>query len=156
MKPTAGNTDASAEGSLRPVNELGGAKSPHRILVVEDDNDLRRLNTEVLRHRGYHVDAAEDGVLAWKRLGAHNYDLMITDNKMPNMTGVELLNKLHGCGLGLPTLMVTSEVPWDEFQKHPWIEPADVLSKPYTIRQLVEKVRKILGINSLRAVISPT
>ena len=56
---------------------------PHRILVVEDDISIRRLNTEVLRRSGYEVDAAEDGAAAWEALNADSYDLMITDNNMP-------------------------------------------------------------------------
>ena len=52
--------------------------SPRRILVVDDDSDVRRLNTEVLIHFGYHVDAAEDGAAAWETLQLKNYDLIIS------------------------------------------------------------------------------
>jgi len=43
-------------------------KPPHRILVVEDDTDIRQLNTEVIIGAGYQVDAAEDGAVAWDAL----------------------------------------------------------------------------------------
>jgi PleD family two-component response regulator len=54
-----------------------------RILVVEDDAVIRRVNVEVLTYSGYHVDAAEDGAAAWDTLQLSNYDLMVTDNDMP-------------------------------------------------------------------------
>ena len=71
------------------------ARAAHRLLVVDDDISLRQLSAELLSHSGYEVDAAEDGAAAWEALGAESYDLMITDNKMPNLSGVELLKKLY-------------------------------------------------------------
>lgn len=147
MRPVpTGRTETLEQQSVSNRESLSsGSKPLHRILVVEDDRDLRRLNTEALTFYGYYVDAAEDGALALARIGEQSYDLMITDNRMPNMTGVELLKELHATSQAIPTLMATSEVPTGEFQKHPWLEPAAILSKPYTVMELVEKVRKILG-----------
>ena len=65
--------------------------SPHRILVAEDDHDVRRLNTEVLIDSGYHVDAAQDGAIAWDILQIKSYDLLITDYDMPKLSGLELV-----------------------------------------------------------------
>src|ERR1039457_4461243 len=67
--------DDPAHAPLRP--ELNPRQ---RILVVEDDPDIRRLNTEVLSYFGYQVDAAEDGEAAWDALRQNNYDLIVTDN----------------------------------------------------------------------------
>ena len=147
MKPVpTGGTETLAQQAAANRKSLAGEQEPvHRILVVEDDRDLRHLNTEVLTHYGYHVDAAEDGMLAWERLGEQSYDLMITDNRMPNMSGLELLKKMHATNRALPTVMATSEVPKAEFQNNPWLEPAAILSKPYTVMELVEKVRKVLA-----------
>jgi len=142
--PTGGTETLAQQSESNRKSLSSGPKPPLRILVVEDDRDLRRLNTEVLTHYGYHVDAAEDGALAWERLSGQSYDLMITDNRMPNMTGVELLKRMHDTSMFLPTVMATSEVPKGEFQNHPWLEPVTVLSKPYTVVELLEKVRKIL------------
>ena len=60
-----------------------------RILVVEDDRDVRELNTKVLSRSGYEVDTSEDGAAAWQALNTDSYDLMITDHNMPKLTGVE-------------------------------------------------------------------
>jgi hypothetical protein len=67
---------------------------PQRILVVEDEPDIRQLNTEVLIDFGYPVDAAEDGLAAWRALNSGGYDLSITDHDMPNVSGLELLTSM--------------------------------------------------------------
>ena len=116
----------------------------HRILVVEDDADIRRLNSEVLIHYGYEVDAAGDGALAWEALTNQSYDLMITDNVMPNLTGVDLLKKMHGARMALPVIMATGIEPKREFTQNPLIVPAVILLKPYTVAELLGAVRAVL------------
>jgi len=127
-----------------PISSFPESKPRYRILVVEDDPDIRSLNTEVLIHYGYAVDAAGDGALAYEALCSGRYDLMVTDNSMPKMTGLELLRKLHDTGLALPTIMATSLVPNADFQRQPWLMPAAALIKPYTLNDLVKKVREVL------------
>jgi two-component system alkaline phosphatase synthesis response regulator PhoP len=114
------------------------------ILVVEDDADIRRLNTEVLMHSGYHVDAAEDGAAAWDALQLNKYDLMITDQHMPKVSGVELLHKIHDARMALPVVMATGILPTWEFASHPWIIPAKMLLKPYTSEKLLATVKSVL------------
>lgn len=118
----------------------------HRILVVEDDADIRQLNAEALIQCGYHVEAAEDGAAAWDTLQASGYDLMVTDNEMPKVTGVDLLKKLHAAHLALPVIMATGALPVDEFTRHPWLQPAAILIKPYTLDELVGTVRQVLSV----------
>ena len=122
----------------------GPPPPPRRILVVEDDEDIRRLNTEALTHYGYRVDAAPDGAMAWDALQLNGYDLMVTDNEMPNVTGIDLLKKLHAGRRAVPVLMATGALPVDEFARHPWLQPAAMLIKPYTIGELVLMVREVL------------
>lgn len=117
---------------------------PERILMVEDDQSIRRLNTEVLLRLGYDVDGAEDGAAAWEALGADDYDLMITDNTMPRLSGVELLKKLHAAHMELPVIMATGTLPQAEFTRHPWLQPAATLLKPYTVEELCRTVKKVL------------
>jgi two-component system chemotaxis response regulator CheY len=91
------------------------------------------------------VDAAHDGAVAWNTLQLKNYDLLVTDNDMPKVTGVELLKKLHAARMALPVIMATGKLPLHEFTRHPHIEPDAVLLKPYTIDALLHKVQEILG-----------
>jgi DNA-binding NtrC family response regulator len=120
------------------------ASLPHRILLVDDDDDFRQLNAKVLMRAGYEVDVAEDGAVAWQALNAGRYDLLITDNSMPKVTGVELLAKIHATGMALPTILVTSDVPEHEFIHRPEIRPGAILLKPYLITRLLETVKRML------------
>lgn len=115
-----------------------------RILVVEDDADIRRLNTEVLIRHGYQVDAAEDGAVAWDALQLNRYDLMVTDNAMPKVTGVELLHKMHAAKMDLPVIMATGSFPNTESKRDPWLRPTAIVLKPYTIDELLVAVMDVL------------
>jgi DNA-binding response OmpR family regulator len=115
-----------------------------RILVVEDDPLIRRLNSEVLIYSGYQVDAADDGAIAWEALLVNNYDLMITDNDMPNLTGVDLLKKVHATRMAMPVVMATGTLPAREFAQSPWLQPAAVVLKPYTFDELLATVEDVL------------
>ena len=86
---------ASPTGEPTSTQAQGKSNPPLRILVVDDDEAFRRLNTEVLNCSGYQVDAAEDGAVGWEAIQANRYDLLITDNSMPKLTGVELVKKLR-------------------------------------------------------------
>jgi len=115
-----------------------------RILVVEDDLLIRRLNTQMLIFSGYDVEAAEDGAAAWDALQLNRYDLMVTDNEMPKVSGVELLRKVHVTRLALPVIMTPGKFPLGEFTRHPWLRPAVTLIKPYTFDELVGAVQMVL------------
>lgn len=117
--------------------------APHRILVVEDEIFFRRLITDGLSRAGYQVDAAHDGAAAWDILQFRNYDLMVTDNRMPKLSGVDLLKRLSAAQMAVPVIMATTESPKDEFTRHPGIRPAAMLVKPYTVEDLLEEVEKI-------------
>ena len=118
---------------------------PPRILVVDDDRDMRRLNTEVLLRSGYAVDAVADGAAGWEALNAEGYDLMITDNSMPKLSGLELLKKLRSARMELPVIMATGNPPTHEFAQSPWLVPEATLVKPYTIAELLRTVRNVLS-----------
>jgi DNA-binding response OmpR family regulator len=127
-----------------------------RILVVEDDPLIRRINSQVLIHSGYHVDAAEDGAVAWDALQLNEYDLLITDHDMPKVTGMDLLKKVHATHLALPAIMATGNLPAWEFTICPWLYPAAVLLKPYTFDELLGTVKQVLCATvSARAEIAP-
>ncbi len=115
-----------------------------RILVVDDDEETRRVNTELLLHSGYEVDAVEDGAVAWNALQLHTYDLLVTDNRMPNVTGVELIEKLRAYRMALPVLMATGKFPTEEFARSPWLRPDAVLLKPHTSEALLRAVKAVL------------
>ena len=118
---------------------------PQRILMVEDDGDTRCLSTEVLIRFGYRVDAASDGAAAWAALEAGNYDLLITDNRMLNLTGVEPHKKLRSARTALPVIMVTGVLSTHEFDESPRLIPDATLLKPYTVAELLATVQAVLS-----------
>src|ERR1035438_6766615 len=117
---------------------------PHRILVVEDEPTIRKRSTEILVRHGYDVDAVEDGAVAWDTLQLKNYDLLITDNSMPKVTGVELIEKVRAAGMALPVVIATATLPLEEFARRPWLQPAATLVKPYTLAELLAAVKNVL------------
>jgi len=131
----------------KPVNTTPQFQPDHRlrILVVEDDVDIRRINAQVLMQAGYHVDAAKDGAVAWDVLQLGNYDLLITDNAMPELTGIELLRRIHAANLRLPVIMASGNLPTWEFSVYPWLQPAAVLLKPYHVKELLAAVQNVLS-----------
>src|ERR1051325_11485038 len=66
-----------------------------RILVADDDGDVRHLTAKLLKRCGYEVDTAEDGATAWDSLQRNRYHLLITNHHIPKVSGVELLEKLR-------------------------------------------------------------
>jgi len=65
-----------------------------KILVVDDDFNIRYLMSKILKDRGYSVYTAEDGISALRILGIERFNVLITDLKMPNMDGIELFNRV--------------------------------------------------------------
>ena len=117
---------------------------PKRILVVDDDTGTRQLYSKILIHFGYQVDTAEDGEAGWQALHAVNYnpdsyDLLITDNNMPNLSGVELVQKLRSAHMTLPVILV-SAAPINTGQ----LQLAAILPKPISPDQLVQAVKEVL------------
>ncbi len=136
--------------AVSPARKAAGARLPsqapplRRILVVEDDEDIRLLNTDILAQHGFLVDAAEDGGVAWDAIQQRHYDLLITDNAMPRMTGMELLKTLRDARMELPVILATGHLPRAEFTRHPWLQPAAMVLKPYSIAELLEAVVEVL------------
>ncbi len=112
-----------------------------RILVVEDDDDIRRFNAEALTGSGYHVDTAVDGAEGWQALNASRYDLLITDNGMPNLTGVELIKKLIDARLPVRVILASGVSHAEESE----LRLAATLPKPFTLDELLGTVKKVLG-----------
>lgn len=116
----------------------------HRILVVDDDEDFRSLNTEVLANYGYQVDTAANGALAWDSLQINRYDLLLTDYGLPKVNGLNLIKKLRAASMAIPVIMVSGSVPGEEL-RHLNLHIDATLPKPYTLDELLASVRRVLG-----------
>jgi CheY-like chemotaxis protein len=131
--------------SESPSAPLYERKPSYRILVVDDEDNDRELNSRVLMHAGYDVVGAADGDAAWAAIQTQHFDLMITDNSMPKVTGVELVNKLHAAGTKLEVVLLTGEFPDDQFNRYPWLKNVVILIKPLANSEVISVVKKILN-----------
>jgi DNA-binding response OmpR family regulator len=117
---------------------------PLRILVVEDDISVRQLSTSVLKSSGFQVDTAEDGAAGWDALHTNSYDLLITDNSMPKLSGVELIQMLRSEHMTLPVVMASGAIPTEALNGNPSLDLAAMLVKPFTKDELLGTVKKAL------------
>jgi EAL domain-containing protein (putative c-di-GMP-specific phosphodiesterase class I) len=89
-----------------------------RVLVVDDDEIIRRVSTRVLTDEGFEVVQATDGREALAQLERQEFDVVVTDVTMPNMTGLELLRTIRQRDLELPVILLTSALAqlWMAYQ----------------------------------------
>jgi|SRR5665213_735514 len=139
---TSKNTLQLEKPENTPVQHEPGPT--HRILVVDDEPDIRRLTSQALIGSGFHVDAAEDGAVAWETLQLNNYDLLITDHNMPKLTGVELVRKLRSARMALPVILATGKLPVELLSKNPSLQLAAMLPKPFSFEELLGTVKEVL------------
>jgi CheY-like chemotaxis protein len=131
-----------SEGQNAPTD---GRKPSYRILVVDDEDNDRELYSRILKRAGYDVVGTVDGEAAWEAIQAQHFDLMITDNSMPKVTGIELINKLHVTGLKLETVLLTGGFPDYQLDRYPWLRDTVILTKPLENREILSVVEKILN-----------
>jgi CheY-like chemotaxis protein len=134
------------EISSRDIIPIRARKnSSCRVLVVDDDQELRQFSVDVLTTSGYFVEGVGDGAAGWEALQTHEYDLVITDNHMPRMTGLEMIEKLRSVRMRVLVVMATGYLPAEEFARRPWLRPDAMLERPFTDEDLLTTVRKVLG-----------
>jgi CheY-like chemotaxis protein len=120
------------------------ASAAHRILLVEDEKAILQFSTAVLVRGGYQVTAVESCETAWEAIQSASYDLLVTDNQMPRMSGLELVSKLRSAQIGLPIIVASGGVEAEEFTQNQSFQPAIALPKPFTAKQLLETVAEAL------------
>lgn len=115
-----------------------------RILLADDDGATRELVARALTADGHTVDAVPDGAEALERLGAHGYDLVVTDVQMPGLDGVTLAQHALRSG-GLRIVVMSGFVA--ELDRARGLAPGRIhtLSKPATLEQVRATVRAALG-----------
>nr|NIN23433.1 response regulator [Candidatus Aminicenantes bacterium]NIN47137.1 response regulator [Candidatus Aminicenantes bacterium]NIN90061.1 response regulator [Candidatus Aminicenantes bacterium]NIT28559.1 response regulator [Candidatus Aminicenantes bacterium] len=94
------------------MNPRVGKKAHFRILVVEDDLEMRSLLADELSEDGYDVVQAGDGVEAVTKVANQRFDLVITDMRMPKMGGLELLPAVKKVSPDIPVIVISSFGDW--------------------------------------------
>ena len=115
-----------------------------RILLAEDDNDMRRFLVRALEQAGFQVASYDNGLSAYNRLREEPFELLLTDIVMPEMDGIELARRATELDPDIKVMFITgfaavalnpdSEAPKD----------AKILSKPFHLKDLVHEVEKLL------------
>lgn len=126
-----------------------------RVLVVDDDVDIRHLTIEALTASGYEVDDAENGERAWKALHLKSYDLLITDHEMPHLTGLQLIDKLRAAGFEPPIILASGGLRPELTAKIPQLRFVTLLPKPFALEELIQTVTRLLPARLDRTVVQP-
>jgi DNA-binding response OmpR family regulator len=114
------------------------------ILVVEDDPAILRGLADNLRFESYEVLTAEDGESGYKLLAEKKPDLLILDLMLPRMSGYEVCRKARAAGIATPIMMLTARGEEADRVLGLDLGADDYVSKPFSIRELLARVRAIL------------
>lgn len=115
-----------------------------RILVVEDDNELRGLFVRVLERSGYEALEASNGQQALDILENQFIDLIISDIMMPVMDGYELVRSLREADIQIPVLMITAKDAFDDMRRGFLSGTDDYMVKPVNVNEMVLRVGALL------------
>jgi two-component system chemotaxis response regulator CheY len=112
--------------------------------VVDEDRDLCQLYAVALAGFGYQVDAAADGAAAWEVLQSKIYNLLITENDLPKLKGVDLVRKVRAARMALPVVMASGDLPTHELAHDPSLQVAATLLKPFILDEMLHTVQHVL------------
>ena len=131
-----------------------------KILIAEDDSELRQLFSHVLIKNGYSVTGVCNGKEALDALDKGYYDLIISDIMMPEMDGYELVSSLRTAGYSIPVMMITAKDAFDDMRMGFVSGTDDYMVKPVNVNEMVLRVGALLRraqmINDRRLVIGGT
>ena len=124
------------------------SESAARILIVDDEEQVRGSTVRLLQRLGYHAAGVEDGEAALRHVRTHTTDLVITDMQMPGKSGLELLLELRALAPRLPVIAMSggdSSRQLDLLGSAGLLGAVAVMLKPYTVDELAIAVRGALA-----------
>jgi DNA-binding NtrC family response regulator len=120
-------------------------QKPVSILVVDDDHSLRNMLSIVLSKEGYQVEEAASGLEALKKLKGGKYDLVVSDIRMPDLSGIELLKRIKTHDPELPVIMITAYAATHDAIEAMKLGAEDYLLKPFNLEELKIVIGKSLS-----------
>lgn len=137
---------------------LNRAKIEHmKILIIDDERSIRNSLKEILTDEGYDVDVAEDGTVALEMVDKDKYNVIFCDIKMPNMSGIEVLDKFNEEGIEAAVVMISGHGDIDTAVECIKKGAFDFIQKPLdlnriliTIKNATEKVSLVKETNILK------
>jgi signal transduction histidine kinase/CheY-like chemotaxis protein len=136
------HASAEREGAMAPACKVDGA-APGSVLVIDDDDGVRRFIVECMQMLGYRVTEASSGAAGLERLGDEVPDLMIVDFAMAGMTGVDVAEQARFIAPALPIILATGYAETSAIDEAESIRT--VLRKPFHIDQLAHAVHAALA-----------
>ncbi len=131
-----------------------------KILIVEDDRELRQLFSHVLLKNGYTVKGVSNGQEGLDAMDSSYFDLIISDVMMPVMDGFEMVRQLREAGNSTPVLMITAKDTFDDMRQGFMSGTDDYMVKPVNVSEMVLRVGALLRraqmINDRRQVLGNT
>ena len=114
-----------------------------KILVVEDEQNLREGIVTAFTERGWQVTAAEDGADAIRTLEQEVFDVLVTDFQMPGRTGADLLREMRRRGDARPVILTSGY--GSELESEDPIQPDLLLGKPLLLADLGRALKEVMG-----------
>ena len=115
-----------------------------KILIAEDDKELRQLFSHVLTKNGYSVKGVTNGREALDAIDADYFDLIISDIMMPEIDGYELVHTLREAGNTTPVLMITAKDSFDDMRRGFISGTDDYMVKPINVNEMTLRVQALL------------
>ena len=115
-----------------------------RILIAEDDRELRQLFAHVLSRNGYTVVGVSNGEEALAAMENSFYDLIISDIMMPKMDGYELVRSIRDAGMTTPIMMITAKDAFDDMRQGFLSGSDDFMVKPVNVNEMLLRVSALL------------
>lgn len=119
-----------------------------RILIVDDDDEIRELLEFDVRASGYFVDTASDGMEGLNKALNNTYDLILLDVMMPKMNGFDVCKNIRRAKLSIPILMLTAKGTIDDKTEGFDCGADDYLVKPFDIQEVLLRIRVLLRRNN--------
>lgn len=121
------------------------------ILVVDDEEKMRHLLAIMLKRRGHTAIEAEDGLDALDKIKKEPFDMVISDIKMPRMTGPEMLQKVKENGFSCPVVFITAFATVDSAVEIMRLGAADYITKPFEEEKIILAVERTLNLSKVLA-----
>ncbi len=122
--------------------------SEKRILIIDDDDEIRELLEFDVSHSGYFVDTAKDGMEGLNKALNNSYDLILLDVMMPKMNGFDVCKNIRQAKLAIPILMLTAKGTIDDKTEGFDCGADDYLVKPFDIQEVLLRIRVLLRRNN--------
>jgi DNA-binding response OmpR family regulator len=115
-----------------------------RILVADDYEDARQIISNTLARAGFEVETVADGEAAWESLQHEHYDLLVTDNEMPRLAGIKLIERIRDAGMSLPVILASGSLSEEDRRDHAHLRIAAALAKPFDFWEFLNAVGNAL------------